>query len=126
MVQIYTKNQHEKRGHWSSSKPVLSYDHEARTITVPGSGGRRICAAIEDVRIAGPEDELSTAIQDSIDNLDELLNDAADSLNDASVQPHPELLQNVFDPVCSDEPNSLNTPSVGDAIEVWWPDDKQY
>ena len=50
MVQIFVKDSKEKRGKWSQSMPVLSYDLSNRTVTVPGSKGRKVCAAVEDVR----------------------------------------------------------------------------
>ncbi len=126
MDQIYTKNKYEKRGRWSISKPVLSYDHESRTLTVPGSGGRKVGAAIEDVTALGPKDQLATAIQESIDAIDITLRDAADAATDISEEPRSEQAQLTFYPVFSDERNHLNDPNVGNAIEVWWPDDKQF
>lgn len=41
-VQVFIKHQNEKRGKWSDDKPVLSYDHQSRTVTVPGKEVRTI------------------------------------------------------------------------------------
>ena len=35
-LEIYSKQQHEKRGTWSAAKPILSVHKESRSVTVPG------------------------------------------------------------------------------------------
>lgn len=56
IVQVFIKKGNEKRGKSSGDKVVLEYDHDSRIVIVPGSGGRRIRAAVEDVRAALPGD----------------------------------------------------------------------
>ena len=46
LVQIFIKLKNEKRGKWSSGKPVLSYDKISGIVTVPGQNGRTMNAAI--------------------------------------------------------------------------------
>ena len=92
LFQVYIKLQHEKRGHWSASKPILAYDPSSRTVTVPGANGKRMKAAIEDIRPSLPENELALAIQDSIDALDSSLDSAISDLK-------PELTDPNFNPV---------------------------
>ena len=58
LVQVFIKLQNEKRGKWSYPKPILGYDHASRIVTVPGQSGRKIKAAVEDVRFAIIDDEL--------------------------------------------------------------------
>lgn len=69
-VHVFIKKCNEKRGKCPSDKLVLAYNHESRTATGPGSNGKRIKAAVEDVRVALPSDSLSREVQDSIDLLD--------------------------------------------------------
>lgn len=45
MINISVKRDNQKRGNWSHAKPVLKYDVESRTVTVPGSNGKFIQAA---------------------------------------------------------------------------------
>ena len=75
LVQVYTRLQNQKRGKWSDATPVLAIDPESRTVTVPGSAGRKRDAAIEDVRVAVCDNELATQIQSSIDVLYDDLDD---------------------------------------------------
>lgn len=42
LVEVYQKKQHEKRGKWSVPKPVISVDHAARSVTVPGKAERDV------------------------------------------------------------------------------------
>ena len=85
IVQVYIKLQNEKRGKWSSPKPVLCYDHKSRTVTVPGQNGRKINAALEDVRNAISENELATKYQEPIDALDLDISKNIDILTDENI-----------------------------------------
>ncbi|PXF41606.1 hypothetical protein BWQ96_08672 [Gracilariopsis chorda] len=69
MVQVFVKHQNQKRGHWFSAKPVLSYDLASRTVTVLGANGRKLFAAIKDTRPAVSKDELAATIQDALDGM---------------------------------------------------------
>eukprot|EP00178_Gracilaria_changii_P016470 TRINITY_DN4728_c0_g1_i1.p1 TRINITY_DN4728_c0_g1~~TRINITY_DN4728_c0_g1_i1.p1 ORF type:complete len:805 (-),score=91.02 TRINITY_DN4728_c0_g1_i1:529-2943(-) len=82
MVQLFVKHQHQKRGHWSSAKPILSYDRASRTVTVPGAHGRKISAAIEDIRPAVSKDELAARIQDALDEMQSSVEIAIEDADD--------------------------------------------
>ena len=130
MVQIFVKDSKEKRGKWSQSMPVLSYDLSNRTVTVPGSKGRKVCAAVEDVRPSICANELASAVQDSIDELDRILDEVVDQLeseghsSDETVSGHRDRTRAYRD----EEPDCIgqNLPAVGDRIEVYWPLDKKF
>lgn len=62
LVQIYIKQQHEKRGSWSAPKPVLAFGATSNTVTVPGSEGCTIKAAVEDARFAATNNDLAMAV----------------------------------------------------------------
>lgn len=68
--QVFIKHQHQNRGHWSSKKPFLSYEHATPTVTVPGAHSRKLPAAVDDTRPAVSKDELAASIQDPLDELD--------------------------------------------------------
>ena len=57
-VQVFMKHQNEKRGKWSSPKPVLSYDRKSGTVILPGKNGLKINTAIEYIRLAVTENDL--------------------------------------------------------------------
>lgn len=69
LVQVFIKLEKEKRGKWTGPKPVISYDKISGTVTVPGTSGRVIKAAVEDVRQAITDNALATSIQEAIDDL---------------------------------------------------------
>ena len=56
------KEQYAKRSKWSAPKVVLDYNKSTGTISVAGKNGRSMQAALEDVRVALPEDSLACAI----------------------------------------------------------------
>lgn len=58
-----------QRGSWSSPKPVLSFDSESQMVCVPGSEGRAIKAAVEDVCHAVTGNALAVSVQDASDQL---------------------------------------------------------
>lgn len=62
-----------KQAKCSSPKPVLSFDIKSRTVTGPGSNGKKIRSAIEDVRHATSENYLARAVQGSIDELEKFV-----------------------------------------------------
>lgn len=69
-VQVFLKIETEKRGKRSSNRPGLTLDPVNRTVAVLGSRGRKITAAIEDVRPAISIAELAGAAQGVIYELD--------------------------------------------------------
>jgi len=132
LVQIYIKKQHEKRGKWSSPKPVLSFDTKSQTITVPGSNGRKIRSAIEDVRHATGENDFARIVQESIDQLDDLVQSSIQDIEKES--PSDDILHTTTPLVDHDSEeeifdDSVPDPSqleVGSNVEVYWPIEKQF
>lgn len=70
VVQVFIKTGKEKRGKWSGNKVVLAFDRASMIVAVPGANGKKINAAVGDVRAALPKSCFSTVVQDSIDVLD--------------------------------------------------------
>lgn len=66
IVQVYVKKQLETRGKWSAPKILLSYDNFSGTVTVLGRTEARMKAAIEDVKMASPENFLAGSLQEGI------------------------------------------------------------
>jgi len=136
IVQVFIKRQNEKRGSWSSPKPVLSFDHKSGSVVVPGRNGHKIKAALEDTRIAVVENELAMKVQEAIDDLqsslDISIDDAIDSSDgEANLGPSQytkEAFGNNDEPGNFDMEDSCGMvlPQVGDSIEVFWPIDDQY
>lgn len=75
-VKVYVNNGHEKWGRWLSARPILVYDCENGTVTIPGKNGRNVFSEIEDIRIAIDDSPLATAIHESIDIIDSELSDS--------------------------------------------------
>ena len=68
MVQVFIRQQNEKRGKWSDAKPLLKYDRSSQTVIVPGRNGKTISAALEDTRHAiTTQNDLVTVIQQAIE-----------------------------------------------------------
>lgn len=84
MVQVFVKLEKYKRGGWFSPRDVLSMDAESVVVTVPGAWKCTISAAIENVRPAVVEDDLSFLAQESIDALDDLIEAAMDDVDQSS------------------------------------------
>ncbi len=78
MVQIYAKDGNAKYGKWLSARPVISIDTQAGSVTVPGSSGKTITAAFEDTRHAIIDDNLASIISESIDKIDDSIDDLLD------------------------------------------------
>eukprot|EP00171_Calliarthron_tuberculosum_P000612 IDg612t1 len=83
LFQIFLKSQGEKRGKWSSPKPVLSMDKVSQAVTVPGKNGRTVRAAIEDVRLTIADNQLAIKVQEAIDTKDNVLDESISDLNDS-------------------------------------------
>jgi len=136
LVQVYIKTDKQKRGTWSGVKPVLSFDAESRSVTVPGSSGRTICAAMEDVRLALETDGFANAVRDACDTMDIVLEDAlkittegcdssADQADEEDALPNAD--QTFYDG--DDDIESLfgnGVPCVGDRIQVYWPEEQTF
>lgn len=133
-VEVYQEKKYEKRGKWSMPKPVISVNHAARSVTVPGSNNRVVSIALENIRNATPPNNLASTVQLGIDVLDELVDEILDKnmdfVRDATVDGdyvevdiRPIRYQNDFaSDFSSDSCNALLL--VGDRISIYWPDDE--
>lgn len=127
-VNVYKKNQMQKRGKWLSSLPILSIDLVSGSICVPGANGRTITAAIEDVRPEIHHDTFAEAVQDGLDDLDSDLSE----MFLTSVSPNRPVHDYVHEIVPPDpatpapdvtfEGSGYCTllPSTGDMVEFFW------
>lgn len=52
LVDVYIKKEKEKFGKLLSTRTVLSYDHSAGILKIPGTSGHPISAAVENVRLS--------------------------------------------------------------------------
>ena len=75
LVEVYQKKQHEKRGKWSVPKPVISVDHAAISVTVPGSKNSHLSIALVDLRAAVTLESPASSVLIGIDKLDDLLSE---------------------------------------------------
>ena len=75
MIEVYKSTGMDKKGIWSRPKIVLSIDHEARSVVVPGKAGKRATVSIKDIRMALPEDSFAGTIQDALDKIDNVIED---------------------------------------------------
>jgi len=130
MVQIYVKKGNEKRGKWSGDKIVLSYDESSRSVTVPGGRGKRIIAAVEDVRPAIQKDSFAKLVQESIDELEMSLDEVIQkSVSENSEEPEiegaPEKNKRDYE-VRFDLSQDNVMPHIGTRVEVYWPEEEKY
>lgn len=143
LVQVYYKDRSERRGKWSSPRTVLSFDPVSGIVSIPGSNGSPIHAAVEDVRHAVTEDELAVHVTESIDQINSEI-DAA--ITDSSALPdtspsisNTDLVGTGYNPDFDNDDDDTNAmeynnienaaaplPLVGDHIVVLWPEDNLY
>jgi len=129
LVQVFIKLEKEKRGKWSSPRPILTFDKPSGIVTVPGSNGKVIKAAIEDTRHAIYENSLAKTIQEAIDELSIAIEDSLEDLPEEreptgkSVYPTDGKYLEIDTQNCSDDDaeQMVDLPSLGDTIEVYWP-----
>ena len=143
LVEVFIHDGKSKRGSWTSPRQVLSIDHDAGCVSVPGRAGKSLSAAVEDVRAATGACELASSIQDSIDQLDFNLVEmtsgesdsdviSKDSEIDNDVNVTVNVIEDDFDvnnepPDDFDGSNNGPLPTIGDRIAIYWPqDDKHY
>ena len=137
IIQIFIREQKDKRGKWSVPKVILDFDRNSGTVAVPGKNGKTIKAAIEDVRPALPENTLASAVQDGIDTLSRSLDDVIDQLgseapydttegSDFNIAGQPKSIDYVENFLEDTEENLTPLPTVGDSIDVYWPLDDAF
>ena len=72
-------------------RSVISVDLLSGIVMVPGSRGHKISAALEDTRVAIVDDDLASSIQESIDVLDNSVDDAINKFTDGTLcDPQPD------------------------------------
>eukprot|EP00171_Calliarthron_tuberculosum_P018762 IDg18762t1 len=86
LVQVFLKTGKEKRRKWTGNKAVLVYDKTSETVKVPVANGKKLQAAVEDVRAALSEKCFSNAVHDSIDALDRILDEEISLLSSKSLE----------------------------------------
>lgn len=70
MVEVFIELPNQKRGSWSSPRTVLDVDISSDTVSVSGSKGHSVKAALEDVRIAISDDNVAQILCEANDSLD--------------------------------------------------------
>lgn len=126
MVEVFIKLEKEKRGKWSAPKPVLDFDPTSGIVTLPGTSGKKIKAAVEDVRSAIQENTLAQKIQEAIDNVDISLDRALDDMNDTSIADGKHDIPDTSEITEEVGPFISPLPSIGDKLEIYWPLENQY
>ena len=94
LVQVFIQNGKEKCGKWSSPHSVISVDNDSGIVTVPGSRGHKIRAAIEDTRVAIQDDDLASSVQESIDQLDDSASEAISKYINSSANQDSSVVDN--------------------------------
>ena len=95
---------------------MLSYDKASGIVTIPGQNGKKIKAAVEDVRFATVHDELAVNFQNAIDALDIALGESVDDMPDQDAEPD---LTESESADCG-EIGPTHSIEVGDRVEVYW------
>jgi len=126
MVEVFIKREKEKRGKWSAPKPVLEFDPMSGIVVVPGTSGKKISAAVEDVRIAGKDNNLAQKIQEAIDSVNMTLDIALDNMNDGNQSSSEQPFSAPSETEEDSGPFMSLLPSIGDNLEIYWPLEKQY
>lgn len=133
-VEVFVKQGHEKRGRWLSPRPVLDFDGDTGSVTLPGKNGRTMSAALEDIRLAIEHSPLASAIQESMDTMD---NELFHALSETENEPSEQLIDTVpkdldeniddnDDISLSMAADSTDNLGIGERVEVFWPDDNQF
>lgn len=116
-------------------------------ITVPERAGKTVSAAIEDVRASPEESQLTTSIQESIDEVDfNLATEICDSKNNSDIpennashtvtennqiiqknqHSNDDSLGDFTECNLNDMQPDSDVPVAGDRISVFWPLDNKY
>ena len=118
LIQVYIKQAHEKRGKWSTPKPVLKYDRDSQIVTVAGAKGKSINAGIEDVRHAIPYSiDIVAQVQKAIDECTESIAEFLDedmNTTDESLATTPENPSSSLQDFDDEEPMPTTTQSGPD------------
>lgn len=77
--QVFYKRGRQKRGRWLSPRQVIKSDHDSGMFTVSGAGGHTISVAFKYARPAYVSSDIADMLQQSIDALDEYLDELLSS-----------------------------------------------
>lgn len=130
LVEIYIKQDKQKRGKWLSPRVILDFDPSTSSVTVPGSNGRTIRAAIEDVRHALSDVLFASIVRKANDEIDadiqEIVEQISSSqLNGNVAESSSSLVRPIsLPPLFASNEKSVE-PNVDDLIEVYWPLEKK-
>lgn len=69
LVEIYIKRSHAKRGSWTAPSTVVNVDYHSGVVNIPGSNGKIVKAAFEDVRPVIDDDSFAKLLRDANDEL---------------------------------------------------------
>lgn len=133
-VEVYIKKDFEKRGEWSTAKPVLSVHQNGRSITVPGRNNQVRTIAFESTRLAKNLNELFKLLSEAMDHYELVLDDLPDSTNTKSimidenhnledennnvVENHIDVLDLISSNENKDDSEQDNLPTVDDRVSV--------
>lgn len=81
MVQVYRTAGMGKRDIWLAPKTILSINHDARSVVIPGKTGKKATVANEDIRLAIPEESLASSVQSAMDEIDNNIDEYLQILN---------------------------------------------
>lgn len=79
LVQVFAKSCRQKRGRWFSPRQLIKSDHDAGMSTVPGAEWYKRSVVFEDARAAHVTIDMTDVLQQSIDELDEYLDELLSS-----------------------------------------------
>eukprot|EP00737_Agarophyton_chilense_P000676 gb/GEZJ01000749.1/.p2 GENE.gb/GEZJ01000749.1/~~gb/GEZJ01000749.1/.p2 ORF type:complete len:265 (-),score=37.34 gb/GEZJ01000749.1/:1718-2512(-) len=125
LVEMFVKQEVEKRGRWSFRKTVTSVNADSLIVTVPGKAGNKLTTVFEDTRMAIPDRSFAKLLKDDIDALDDMKdieipqesNDNSESTPDTAVSDIDFGTNAVEDDV---------TASIGNILKIFWSLEDQY
>lgn len=124
VVEVYQKKELGKRGKWSDPRPILSINHGARSLNIPGRRRREVTIAFEDGHLALQQQSFAHMVQEGIDALDGLPIKELGTISDAN-PPNAAESSAAADADFSSHSDQAE-PCIGDKISVLWPLDKEY
>lgn len=141
---MYIRLPHENRGRWPAHRSVVFLDTTVATVSVPGSSGKTVSAAFEDVRPSIIDDQFDLLSIQANNGLDSQLDRATDTnthpaLDDtetAAITQDSSIRTDERDPPYSvvhtevlldSSINLTHAPlTTGDRINVFWPIDNAF
>lgn len=125
LFQVVVKNTQEKIGKCLSPRTFLEFYQSAGTVSIAGSIGHTIFAAIEDTRSAIVEDDFSASLIEAIDSLEAAIDDSIADLSDQDDDEKPSSTVYSEDYILTGDDISPMIPNPRDRLEVYWTLDNQ-